>query len=31
MAWKADERIPKDLFVKLMSKKANIIKEHPKK
>ena len=31
MAWKADERIPKDLFIKLMIKKANIIKDHPKK
>ena len=31
MAWKVDERIPKDLFVKLMIKKANIIKDHLKK
>ena len=31
MAWKVDERIPEDLFVKLMIKKANIIKEHLKK
>ena len=31
MAWKVDERIPKDLFVKLMIKKANIIKNHLKK
>ena len=30
MAWKVDERIPKDLFVKLMTKKANIIKDHLK-
>ena len=30
MAWKVDERIPKDLFVKLMIKKANIIKDHLK-
>ena len=31
MAWKVDERIPEDLFVKLMIKKANIIKDHLKK
>ena len=30
MAWKVDERIPKDLFIKLMIKKANIIKDHLK-
>ena len=30
MAWKVDERIPKDLFVKLMVEKANIIKDHLK-
>ena len=30
MAWKVDERIPEDLFVKLMTKKANIIKDHLK-
>ena len=30
MAWKVDERIPKDLFVKLMIKKANVIKDHLK-
>ena len=30
MVWKADKRIPKDLFVKLMTKKANIIKDHVK-
>ena len=30
MAWKVDERIPKDLFIKLMTKKANIIKDHLK-
>ena len=30
MAWKFDERIPKDLFVKLMIKKADIIKDHLK-
>ena len=31
MAWKVDERIPEDLFIKLMIKKANIIKDHLKK
>ena len=31
MAWKVDERIPKDLFIKLMIEKANIIKDHLKK
>ena len=31
MAWKVDERIPKDLFVKLMIEKANVIKDHLKK
>ena len=30
MAWKVDERIPKDLFIKLMTEKANIIKDHLK-
>ena len=30
MAWKVDERIPEDLFVKLMIEKANIIKDHLK-
>ena len=30
MAWKIDERIPKDLFVKLMIEKANVIKDHLK-
>ena len=30
MAWKIDERIPKDLFIKLMFEKANIIKDHLK-
>ena len=30
MAWKVDERIPKDLFIKLMTKKVNIIKDHLK-
>ena len=31
MARKVDERIPKDLFVKLMIKNANVIKGHLKK
>ena len=31
MALKVDERIPKDLFIKLMIEKANIIKDHLKK
>ena len=31
MAWRVDERTPKDLFVKLMIEKANIIKDHLKK
>ena len=31
MEWKVDERIPEDLFVKLMMKKANVIKDHLKK
>ena len=31
MAWRVDERIPEDLFVKLMIRKANIIKDHLKK
>ena len=30
MVWKVDERIPVDLFIKLMIKKANIIKDHLK-
>ena len=30
MAWKVDERIPKDLFIKLMIEKANVIKDHLK-
>ena len=29
--WKVDERIPEDLFIKLMIKKANVIKDHLKK
>ena len=31
MAWKVDERIPEDLFIKLMIKKANVINNHLKK
>ena len=31
MVWKVDERIPENLFIKLMIKKANIIKDHLKK
>ena len=31
MAWKVDERIPEDLFFKLMIEKANIIKDHLKR
>ena len=31
MAWKVDERILEDLFVTMMIKKANTIKEHLKK
>ena len=31
MAWKVDDRIPEDLFIKLMIEKANIIKDHLKK
>ena len=31
MAWKVDERIPEDLFIKLMIEKANVIKDHLKK
>ena len=30
MAWKVDERIPENLFVKLMIEKANVIKDHLK-
>ena len=30
MAWKVDERIPEDLFIKLMIEKANLIKDHLK-
>ena len=28
MAWKVDERIPEKMFIQLLTKKANIIKEH---
>ena len=31
MAWKVDERIPKDVFIKLMIEEANVIKDHLKK
>ena len=31
MTWKVDDRIPEDLFIKLMIKKANVIKDHLKK
>ena len=31
MVWKVDERIPEDLFIKLMIEKANVIKDHLKK
>ena len=31
MAWKVDERIPEDVFIKLMIEKANVIKDHLKK
>ena len=30
MVWKVDERILEDLFIKLMIKKANVIKHHLK-
>ena len=30
MAWKVDERILEDLFITMMIKKANTIKEHLK-
>ena len=30
MVWKVDERIPEDLFIKLMIEKANVIKDHLK-
>ena len=28
MAWQVDERIPEEMFTQLLTKKANIIKEH---
>ena len=28
MAWKVDKRIPEEMFITLMTKKANIIKDH---
>ena len=28
MAWKVDKRIPEEMFVQLLAKKANIIKDH---
>ena len=28
MVWKVDERIPEEMFVQLLTKKANIIKDH---
>ena len=31
MVWKVDERIPNDLFIKLMIEKANVIKDHLKR
>ena len=31
MVWKVDERIPEDLFIKLMIEKATIIKNYLKK
>ena len=31
MSWKVDERIPEDLFIKLIIEKANVIKDHLKK
>ena len=30
MVWKVDKRIPKDVFIKLMIEKANVIKDHLK-
>ena len=30
MAWKVDKRIPEEMFVNLMTEKANIIKDHLK-
>ena len=28
MAWKVDERIPEELFIQLLTKKTNVIKDH---
>ena len=28
MAWKVDKRIPEEMFIQLLAKKANIIKDH---
>ena len=28
MAWKIDERIPEEMFINMMTEKANIIKDH---
>ena len=28
MVWKVDERIPEELFIQLLTEKANIIKDH---
>ena len=28
MVWKVDERIPEEMFIQLLTKKANIIKDH---
>ena len=30
MAWKVDKRIPEEMFINLMTEKANIIKDHLK-
>ena len=30
MAWKVDKKIPEDLFIKLLIKQANVIKDHLK-
>ena len=30
MAWKVDKRIPEEMFINLMTKKASIIKDHLK-
>ena len=28
MAWKVDEKIPEEMFIQLLARKANIIKDH---